>query len=1153
MASGAGTLEVLARLLGAAMLPLKQQLDDRGPDAVLADLGLRLPAGISSQGAVAAEFAAVATAAQKIADDAPKLVQAIDSGDVAQISSVGAQLVGNIAGLAQSLANVGNAIASAANAAGLTPEQQGYLAMFAQKLPRRLLDFLVVEHLAEKIPHAFALLKVFGVLERHARGAELDDPIAPGYVARAIHFDRFIQLLSNPTKLLDELYGWGQASFDGAALFKKMEEIFGNDLQMPANLLAPESLPPIFEAYLFSLELDASHSPPGLLLNLRPSAKGDYQTELELGELWKFTMAAEGEFVADLEARVQPPFSVELVPPSGNVEFDVNFGLAAEGSQPILLVGKAKDPGGKETSRLEAKRLAVSFGMTARTEGGKFHAEPVVIAEVKGGRLVLDFSSGDGFLAKLLSGVKVDAEFDVGARWSPNHGIRFDGSSALEVEIPVNLSLGPVKLPRLYLASGLQDSAIPLEVSAGIAAQLGPLAVTVDRLGMTATLSFPDGGGNLGIADFDLDFKAPTGVGLRIDGGGFKGGGFLEFEPDKGRYTGILQLAFQGLVNVTAIGLITTKLPDGSQGFSLLILISTEFTPVQLGFGFTLNGVGGLLGLNRTMKTERLKQSILDNSLDHVMFPADPIANSAQIVSDLREIFPPREKQFVFGPMALLGWGTPTLMRLELGVLVEVPDPVRIAILGVLRVILPDEKAALIKIQVNFAGIIDFERKEVFFLANLFDSRLLFLTLSGGMVFQLNWGSDPRFLLSVGGFHPAYDAGKHQLPSVDRLTVHLLTGNPRLKIETYFAVTSNTVQFGARLELYAGAGPFNVYGWLGFDALFQFSPFFFDVAVSAGLQVRAGTSPILGVDVSLQLRGPTPWNAKGKGRFSILFFSFTVRFNVTWGKDRDTTLPDVEVWPKLQAALSEAGNWSAEFPARSSQLVTLREIETAPDEVVVHPFGTVTVRQKVLPLDVEIQKFGAARPADGQVFSIEGISTEDPITGDPEDDLPIDPVHEEFVPAHFFELDDSEKLDRKSFERLEAGSSLRQSELITTGDVLTREVEYEEVVWDGEVRNQLKIVKMPQGLFARLRRGSFVSRAELALEKRPPGSLLGTPAVVIDPVDFVVARVDDMTIYDAQSQGLTQVQAHARMQSLILEKPELAGELQVLAQSEVDG
>ena len=45
-------------------------------------------------------------------------------------------------------------------------------------------------------------------------------------------------------------------------------------------------------------------------------------------------------------------------------------------------------------------------------------------------------------------------------------------------------------------------------------------------------------------------------------------------------------------------------------------------------------------------------------------------------------------ERFLIGPMAKLGWGTPTLISLELGIILEIPSPV-LTILGVLRMDVP--------------------------------------------------------------------------------------------------------------------------------------------------------------------------------------------------------------------------------------------------------------------------------------------------------------------------------------------------------------------------------------------------------------------------------------------------------------------------------
>src|SRR4029079_6308787 len=128
-------------------------------------------------------------------------------------------------------------------------------------------------------------------------------------------------------------------------------------------------------------------------------------------------------------------------------------------------------------------------------------------------------------------------------------------------------------------------------------------------------------------------------------------------------------------------------------GFSLLVILSVEFgTGLQLGLGFTLLAVGGLIGLNRTVNLQALIEGVRSGAINSVMFPKDIIANAPKIISDLRAFFPPREGTFLIGPMLKLGWGPPTLVSVALGVIVEIPG--NITILGVLKVAIPADDVA---------------------------------------------------------------------------------------------------------------------------------------------------------------------------------------------------------------------------------------------------------------------------------------------------------------------------------------------------------------------------------------------------------------------------------------------------------------------------
>src|SRR5207247_6487 len=125
-----------------------------------------------------------------------------------------------------------------------------------------------------------------------------------------------------------------------------------------------------------------------------------------------------------------------------------------------------------------------------------------------------------------------------------------------------------------------------------------------------------DYGGSLGAFDLGFGFRPPSGLGFVVDAGPVVGGGYVFFDPKEEEYAGILQLEFSGTFALKAIGLLTTKLPDGRKGFSMMLIITAEFSPIQLSYGFTLNGVGGALGLNRTMTTEVLSSGIHSGGLE---------------------------------------------------------------------------------------------------------------------------------------------------------------------------------------------------------------------------------------------------------------------------------------------------------------------------------------------------------------------------------------------------------------------------------------------------------------------------------------------------------------------------------------------------------
>ena len=162
-----------------------------------------------------------------------------------------------------------------------------------------------------------------------------------------------------------------------------------------------------------------------------------------------------------------------------------------------------------------------------------------------------------------------------------------------------------------------------------------------------------------------------------------------------------------------------------------------------------------MAGIYRTVATEVLRQSIRAGGMNSIMFPRDPIRTRRRS-SLICELFPPAQNRFLFGPFIKLGWGTPSLITGSLGVILEPPDPVRILILGQVKVALPVPELPLVSLNLDVLGIIDFGEQMLSLDASLYDSRVTIYSVYGDMALRLSWGEQPIFALSIGGLHPQF-------------------------------------------------------------------------------------------------------------------------------------------------------------------------------------------------------------------------------------------------------------------------------------------------------------------------------------------------------------------------------------------------------------
>jgi hypothetical protein len=1137
VASSPGTLETVATQIGRALQPLESQLTSDNIIPFLANLGLQFPSQLTSPGPFMNAAGQAAAAAGALPPLLTQIATDITAGNDAAIVEDGLKIVEQIGKIVPALEQMGTELTSIA--AILPGMNAAEVTAFAGQLAANLLGYLLISYVESVEPSVIGMANLLGIVDYIPSPGVLGDNTHPPFITKKLQLSRLGDMFKSPGNLFQTLYGWGAPGFDGTLLIPRLKASL--DLLGLYSRLASTGPLNSLTAGMFSI----ATSPPGIVASLTYAIPDGFNFTLPISDVWSVQIKIQGTFAAGLQANITPPFGVTLHPPTGTLtgQMQTNLVAQAAGGNPLIIIGQTG------ASRLQTDSVTLGAGVKVTWDSGAATAEPTIQAAIKGGKVVIDMSNADGFLATVLSGVHVEAGFDLGINWAPDTGIHITGGAQLEIDLPVHLSLGPVTLPTLYLVAGVDSSGIPIEISAALGLTLGPIQAAVDRVGVKALLTFPDHGGNLGPANLAIAFKPPNGLGIAIDAGVVAGGGYISFNPDKGQYAGVFELSLAQIVQVKIIGVLDTILPDGSHGFSFLLIITFDLPPIQLGFGFTLNGVGGLGGVNRTMNTDALRAGFRAHTLNSVLFPPDPIANAPQIISNIENFFPPAEGRYLFGPMLEIGWGTPTLITASIGLILEVPDPIRLVLLGLIDAGLPTTEAALIELHIDILGILDFGAKTLSIDGSLYDSRVLIFSLAGDLALRLGWGSNPNFLFSLGGFNPHFNTTGLDVPSMHRLSVSIGDGdNPRISANSYFAITSNSLQFGANVEAYASAAGFTLHGYLGFDVLIIYSPFSFEFDFSAGFDVSFEGVSLLGLNVDGTLSGPRPWHLHGDASIHILFFTVSASITLQWGDATPVALPAKAVLPDLTAALGDPRNWTATLPDGPSQAFTLSTPKPDDTTLRVHPMGTLSVRENVVPLDLPITRYGNATPSDGSYFSISDVQ----INSQEENEQSF---QDYFAAGQFLTLSDADKVSRPSFEKYDAGVTIGSSAIVSGADS-PRDVFYEERYIDepaGFSRFARRYAMAADVHLALTRQGAgFASPAKnTGLVKYSPGVSGG--AVKTQDPSYVVTQVEDLSLRSdiVSSSGSTYYQARAALDSHLAAHPEEAGNLQILPLHEV--
>lgn len=1060
-------------------------------------------------------------------------------------------------------------------------------AQHAHLVLRDLAGWLALPGIRSTYPRLYALGRLLGVTEETLH-VHLSDVVHYRQLEEMVRFERLAEAVAHPVRTLRQLPIWEgsdeeetAARQSTATLLPLAALVFGGPYLLPTDPSRvrvlygweepPQSDTPAADALAARtltisrvLTLDSggesAEVPVVLTLALVPEGHGGPALFVSLDAVSQASGTLTGEdgtqFRVSLDLGGTDQLSVFVPLPGGDAAPAV---LGATEAAATCTVERVAPPeagplvlGEPAGFRLELGPLAAEFGYRVRP-GADGQGQLRTRLTARQSRLVLappPADEGDAVLRELLSRVPENArhiDFDLALvatvdRDGPT--LRLAGGTGLDVVVPVGRRYGPLRVRHVALALGGADGdGTPrpvLEATAGLEFDADWVTLRADRVGLAwdvRTLR-------------DFRFRPPDGMGLELDFGPVSGGGYVLSEPERDRYAAVLSLDVAPFcllsrpLEVTAAVLVGTE--SGSR--DLLALVGVEWEPWHVGFGFTLNGLGGVLADERTVDTGVLRAGMRDGGLDAVLFPSDPLGNAPALVSALDRAFPRAEGQRVLGLMLRFGWGQPNVVVGSLAVLHERPSPQRWLLLGEFATALETSGGTPVDLRLAVVGSWDTGTDETALDGTLHDSRIAGFPVTGDGVWRSRSGEGAGFLLSLGGFHPCFDP-PGDVPPLERLSLSVTSGDsPRVRFEAYVAVTPSTVQLGGRFDLAVAKGGFQVRGHLAVDLLVDRQEKSFRLDVAAQLTVRRGRTVIAAVRLDGTLSGVSPWRLRGTASLEVLFFSVSFDVDHTWGRATSSPVPEPpRAQERLVAALRDPRNWSAGAPAAARGVVSLRTPSdgAAPDgddeaSVLAHPLAPLTVSQTVLPLAVTIDRLGAAPLPQPRRFTITDVAVAD-------SSVDAAPVTDHFAPGEYLTLTNEQRLARPAFEEMPAGVRFTPGGA-SHGTPVTTPIVHETVVVDTAGRRHRRRQAMA--------RQALAEAAQVAEAARAAGGPArfdapGDPVHVTGPRYAVVSAA---TLEQTDEPDLPAEASYTAAQEAatrhVHDRPDRAGALQVVGAHE---
>jgi large repetitive protein len=452
--------------------------------------------------------------------------------------------------------------------------------------------------------------------------------------------------------------------------------------------------------------------------------------------------------------------------------------------------------------------------------------------------------------------------------------------------LPIQRAFGPLYVEQVGLdvdGTAVAPQSVSILVDGGVS--LAGFAIGVDDLSLTIPWATA-----LNPGTWKLDL---AGLAVAVDGSGFAlAGGLRRLEREVGiEYAGMLVLHAADL-GITAVGSYGEfPVPGTNQRYTSMFVFAALAAPLGGPPALFVMGIGAGIGLNRRLIVPADMTQVASFPLVAALDPASALVkNPMGALQTLGTTFPPQRGALWFA--AGIRFTSFTVVESIAVLTVSIGDDLEVALLGLSRMSLPTPLRPLVQVELAIRARFSAREAVLSVQAQLTDNSWVVnpsCRLSGGFAFVI-WFRTGEFVLTLGGYHPAYRKPAH-FPHVPRLGITWAVSSAvAVKGQAYFALTPTCVMAGGRLEASYAAGIVRASFVAGIDAIVSWDPSFYDVtafvAVSARVQIvidlgwfgKARVTIGVSVGADIHVWGP---RLRGEAALDLDVTSLVVRFGPT--------------------------------------------------------------------------------------------------------------------------------------------------------------------------------------------------------------------------------------------------------------------------------